>query len=254
MSGGALKPAQSPISFKSEELRTNLQKRLKEIDNAVFDFDGTVYPRLFVFDVTKRTFDTHAGDEKYKKKLGKLNDIATVYAGGDFKGAYAMFLDLLKGEDRAEFVRNAKELMTTSSYPYAKRTIEKLRDKYGIKAFMISLTADFIGDQAREHFGFERVFSVGYLSEHGRFTGNTSEPVEHPEEMKSRMLTELDELRGGRGKYVCFFDSGDDLPVAESAALKVGVNPKPKLLEQVTFDVALNNKEKDPWEEFYKLL
>lgn len=258
MTGSILRQPPDPITFKSQDLRAHFTETLRSMDYAVVDFDGTVYPRLFVFDVTKRTFEQHSDEEEYKKKLKELSNIAQIYASGDFVGAYAKFLQLLEGEDKNEFQENARH-MIVDSYEYAKRTIDKLRKTYGMKVYMISLTADFIGEAAQEYFDFQRVFSVGYMTETTnkgiRFTGETAVPIEDPQAMKRKMLLELQNSEGGeRSNFVCFFDSVDDLPVAKSAALRIGVNPKPVLLENVDFDVILRNKESDPWKEFYSVI
>ena len=67
------------------------------------------------------------------------------------------------------------------------------------------------------------------------------------------MLLELKSLHGNKNKFICFFDSGDDLPIANSATVKIGVNPKSNISRYQDFDLILRSKT-DPWKEFYKIL
>ena len=246
------------INFSNGRAGTEFIDALKTIDYAIFDFDGTLYPHLFIFDLTKDIFMQHANEETYKEKLVNLGQIAEIYKNGDFEEAYSKFIGLMKGESKEEFKKNA-EKMISNTYPYAKLTIKKLREKYGIRSYLISLTADFIAEVAKKQFDFEETFSVKYVSKNhdagNKFTGDTLDPIQDQQSMKKAMLQKLMALEHNRNKdkFICFFDSSDDIPIAEIASLRVGVNPKPELSKHISFDLILVNRE-DPWKEIYNII
>jgi len=202
------------INFSNGRAGTEFIDALKTIDYAIFDFDGTLYPHLFIFDLTKDIFMQHANEETYKEKLVNLGQIAEIYKNGDFEEAYSKFIGLMKGESKEEFKKNA-EKMISNTYPYA-----KLNHDAGNK-----------------------------------FTGDTLDPIQDQQSMKKAMLQKLMALEHNRNKdkFICFFDSSDDIPIAEIASLRVGVNPKPELSKHISFDLILVNRE-DPWKEIYNII
>ena len=253
---GAEEPERGSIIFTQGSNYGSFLEALATMDYAVFDFDGTLYPGLFIFDLTRKVFLEHNGESAYRDKLEKPKNIATIYKGGDFKSAYTGYVSLLKNEDRGEFISMSRKLIS-NSYKSAGAVIRELKEKYGIRAYLISLTADFVAEIAQEHLGLAKAFSVGYLSESAgsgeRFSGKTDMPIEDPQQMKERMLSRLVEQRHAEGKFACFFDSTDDLPIAKKASLRVGINPKPGLSGYKGFDIILSG-DADPWAGFLRLL
>lgn len=233
-------------------------EKLKTLDYAIFDFDGTVYPGLFLFDLTKEIFVGDKDINRRARKLKELHEVGSIYNCGDFKVAYARFVKLLKNEDKEDFQKKTKQMMA-ASYPYAKLVIGKLWKKYGIKSYLISLTSDFVADVAQVDFGFKDTFSIKYISKKSpfgeRFIGKFKGKLENPQTIKKRLLLELRNLEKykTRDKFICFFDSKDDINIASSAELKVGINPKLDLSGYTDFDLVLRNKT-DPWKEFYNII
>lgn len=243
------------LMINQKGIEMGVAARLKGMDYAVFDFDGTIYPKLLLFDVTKKVFEFHK-EERYKEKLENLINILNIFKVGNFVEAQNEYLKLIHGEDREEFIKTAKELIS-GCFPFAQPAIRKLREGYKLKCYMISLTPDFIAGVIAEIFGFEKVFSVGYLHEKGengdRFTGKIAGTVEAPHEIKSKMLSELQKYVGTGKKFICFFDSVDDLPIANAAALRIMVNPRVDLSKEIDVDWVLNDKI-DPWKKFYEVI
>jgi phosphoserine phosphatase len=229
--------------------------RFRSVRYAIFDFDGTIYPRLFLFDLTKKIFT----DQGANNKLEKLNLIAKLYKQGTFVKAYNEFIELLKGEDRNLFKANTEEMMNTT-YSYARLTVEKMHDKYNIQSYLISLTSDFISEVVKDTFPFEEVFSIKYLSDvdddrivfNGKIGGQIKDQQEMKQTMINALLSSRPEIR--EEGYACFFDSRDDIPVAKSAMLKVGVNPSKELVKEINFDLILSGNDADPWKSFYEML
>lgn len=227
--------------------------RLREMDYAIFDFDGTIYPRLFLYDLARRIFSEDSDEERYRDKLRDLNNIVGAYGYVNFKIVYSKFLDIIKGEDKAYFEKVTKDLMA-GTYPYAKAVINKLQDRYNMRTYLISLTADFIAKTTKEKFGFDEVFSVGYLTtDNGRFNGKTATKIDSAKKMKIQLFKKLNAKVRNNEEFICFFDSEDDLYIADFARLRVGVNPSGELANSVDFDMILTGKQ-DPWKKFYSLV
>lgn len=235
---------------------TTLKESLNNVDYAVFDFDGTVYPNMFLFDLSSTIFAKKRKVEIRDKKICELNQIAELYKAGKFEIAYIKFIKLLKGE-RKEDLQKISNTLINNSYKYAVLSVKKLNKKYGIKSYLISLTADFVAEVAQRRFNFEKTFSIKYDCEKYKnweiLNGTTPRKINNPQVMKKNMLIELRRIEGLSRKFICFFDSSDDLPIANSAVLRIGVNPKPDLSKYTKFDLVLSNKT-DPWEKFYYLI
>lgn len=114
-----------------------------------------------------------------------------------------------------------------------------------------------MAEVAQRRFNFEKTFSIKYNCEKYKnreiLNGTTPRKINDPQVMKKDMLIELRRIEGLSRKFICFFDSSDDLPIANSAVLRIGVNPKPDLSKYTKFDLVLSNKT-DPWEKFYYLI
>ncbi len=220
-------------------------KNLSDLDFAIFDFDGTIYPNLFLFDLAKQFFTIN---NNYKK-LTDLNKILLNYNSNKFKLAYTGFINLLKDENKDEVLDVSNELIK-NSYTYAKLTIKKLKNKYKLKSYLISITADFVADLAKNYFNFEDVFSINYLTskKSNKFLGITNDIIDNPQKMKIRLFNNLMYKR--KLSYIYFFDSIDDLLISSNASIKVGVNPKNNLKKSLKFDIILNESP-DPWKFFY---
>jgi phosphoserine phosphatase len=248
MTNGDFKLGGRSVYLRPDLEASEFLKDLHGLDSAIFDFDGTVYPRMFLFDLTKDIFSM----EENKAKLLGLNEIAGLYKKGDFKVAYGNFFKLLEGESREKFKRRTEDLIK-DSYEYAKRTIAKLDTEYGIKSYLISLTSDFIADVVKKNFDFKEVFSVKYSYDNskGTFTGDSPDIITDPQKIKSGMLKNLETQK--LGKFISFFDSEDDLSIAKYATFRVGINPRESLLEEADFDLILKDNM-DPWRGFYELI
>lgn len=227
---------------------TKLEFKLKDfgnIDFAIFDFDGTIYPNLFLFDLAKVFFTVNEDD----KKLNYLNKIALNYKSNNFKLAYTEFIYLLKDENKDEILNISNELIKCS-YKYAKLTIKKLKNKYNIDSYLISITADFVAELAKSYFNFKDVFSINYLTskQTGNFLGITNDIIDNPQKMKNRMFYKL--VNKKKPSYIHFFDSIDDLLISLNASVKIGINPKNNLSKILKFDLILDESP-DPWKSFY---
>ena len=220
--------------------------RIKLLDYAVFDFDGTIYPNLFLFDLAKKLFVIH----KDKKKLDKLYNIAEKYKNNNFIEAYTEFVELLKSENKKELICLSEELIN-HSYKKVKLCIKKLKSKYKLKCYLISITSDFVANIVKNYFGFDDVIAIQYLTDHqNRFIGKTIEKIDNPKLMKLRMFEVL--FRDNNKRFIYFSDSLDDLLVARYASIRVGLNPDKNSLKVINYDIVIKNK--DPWGEFYKLM
>lgn len=232
--------------------REEFLQKLRTLGHATFDMDGTIIkPGLLVFDVMSNLFQ----GKNDTRKMGELKKIYESYGSVPFDVSYRSFLGLLKGEDRKE-VRNAvMDRLEEKVYPYARLTIKKLREGYRIRCYLISLTTDFIAELVKPYFGFEGAYSVGCIVDDadGReiFTGEASIKLGSAGEMKTAMFGKFEKDLAG-SPFLSAFDSKDDLPIAQKAFLKVGVNQSKELKNMIKADVSLEGK--DPWEEFYRML
>ena len=121
------------VKFRERFNGISITDALKSIDFAIFDLDGTIYPRMMLIDLVK--FEIKKGILKDKNKIKLLDVINFKYKNGEFKQAYLLFVELLKDEDRTEYI-NSTKLLIKNSYVYAKLTIEKLLRKYNIKSYL----------------------------------------------------------------------------------------------------------------------
>lgn len=227
-------------------------QKLNAINYAIFDMDGTIIrPGLLVFDVMVSLFQGKNDDYK----LRELKMIYDSYKITPFDESYRRFLGLLKDEDKKSLQELVENKLNAKLYPYAKLTIKKLRDKYGIKSYLISLTTDFIADFVKAYFGFEGTYSVRCISNAvgGKelFNGEVAGKLSNAAEMKTVMFKDFEKKIADK-PFLCFFDSEDDIPIARNAELKVGINQSEKLKNEIKTDLSLSGN--DPWEEFYKIL
>lgn len=245
----------SNLYFRNRNTKNNFLERLESMDFAIFDFDWTLFPGLFIFDLAKKIFSEKQGFTIYKKKLAQLNRIAQIYTSGNFETAYTQFVSLLQGEDSAEFIRVSKILLARS-YPYGKLTIKKLRETYNINPALVSLTSNFVTDLIFEEFCFQTVSSINYETklESGKelFNGKFSQ-ISSPEITKQKMLFNTDGINP-KTPFICFCDSSDDLGIISNASIKVGVNPPHGLINIAEFDVILIGQKNDPWKQFYDFI
>jgi phosphoserine phosphatase len=230
---------------------TKLAKKLTELDYALFDFDGPLYPGLFISDLTLEVFKDDL--EKYKNKLKELQIVEKIYNEGDFKKAYTKFLEILSGESRIIFKRYAEKLIE-KTYPYVDKTVKKLQEKYGLESYLISLTPDFVGEVIQKRFGFKRVITVrcGYDDNtiEKRMTGVSIDKIDMPQVMKEKMFNKLG-INNQRSKnFIYFFDSMEDRLVAEEATIRVGVNPNIDVMNTLKIDYLIQNKI-NPLKIFY---
>lgn len=254
-----MKNTRLQINFNPGSSKERFMEKLSQIEYAIFDFDGTLYPGLFLFDLTKKIFEEKFSELKYQKKMEQLENVAKIYKAGDFITSQSKFLDLLRDEDKKEFEYQSRNLLK-NAYSYAKPTIGELKNKYGVKSYLISLTADFVAKIIKKQFNFEEVFSIKYkytktdLGE--KFGGEVFDTIENPQEIKRRMFLDFQNLNLYKDKsnFIAFFDSLDDLPIASSAFLKVGVNLNDKLSMSDNVDLILTDKNGDPWRDFYQFL
>lgn len=223
-------------------------KNLDTIDYAVFDFDGTLYPNLFIFDITKKIFM-----ETNKNKLTELSLIAQEYKNGNFSTAYKKFISLLSNESEIKFINESIQIVN-NSYKYAKLSIQKLKNNYNIEPYLISITADFIAEVVKNYFGFNEAFAIKYniINNTRMFNGKTLDIIDSPQNMKKRMLNKLINLKNNNN-FISFYDSLDDKPITESAKLKVAINPNKETIKKSDPDVILVDKL-DPWKLFYEAL
>jgi phosphoserine phosphatase len=107
----------------------------------------------------------------------------------------------------------------------------------------------------KSRFGFEDAYSVRcILSNTGSgkvFTGEVATKLGKAEDMKKELFEDL-KRKMGDVRFLCAFDSKDDVLIAQEAAVRVGVNQSRELKNQIKTDVSLNGS--DPWKEFYKIL
>jgi phosphoserine phosphatase len=227
-------------------------QKLNAINYAIFDMDGTIIrPGLLVFDVMVSLFQEKNDDYK----LRELKMIYESYKVTPFDESYRRFLGLLKDENKKSLQEIVENRLNAKLYPYAKLTIKKLRDKYGIKSYLISLTTDFVADFVKVYFGFEGTYNVRCISntvgDKELFNGEVAGKLSSAAEMKTVMFKDLEKKMADK-PFLCFFDSGDDIPIARNAELKVGINQSEKLKNEIKTDLSLSGK--DPWEEFYNIL
>ena len=233
----------------------SLRKSLERVDFAIFDFDGTIYPRLFLYDLAYNVFSVK-NLSRNVDKLKKLESISNLYKEDKFKEAYLSFLDLLKLEKKQEFVQVTDKLVD-NIYEYAKKTIGKLHEKYNLDIYLVSITSSFIAEIVAKKLNLEGFEAVEFLTikKEGEwlFDGKVQLEINDPEIMKKTLLTQLFSKVGNGKKFACFVNSEDDLPIIEKASLKIGINPTKELLSKSKLDLIMVD-DMDPWIKFYELL
>ncbi len=224
-----------------------IKELLKTIDYAIFDFDNTLYPGMFLFDLAQIVFKSH----KDFKKLENLQLLAKTFKNNRFAESYLGFIKLLDGEEVTEFVSASNKLIK-NAYDYAFLTIKILNESYNIKTCLVSVTADFVANVAKTHFNLNEAYGINYLTsdstEKNKFIGITKSLIDSSYNMKIRMLKSAHISNFSK---IHFFDDVNDLDVVSDAILKVGVNPTLDL--EKNLDIVLN-KQGDPWKDFYNLI
>lgn len=232
-----------------------LGESLEKMDFAIFDFDGTIYPGLFLYDMALEMFLAR-GLPDDKNKLKKLEEISDLYKEGRFEEAYSDFLDILRLEKKEDFVKITNKLVD-NIYEHAKKTIRKLHEEYNLDTYLISMTSSFVAEVVTKKLNLNGFEAVEFLTiGKGRnciFDGRSQLRINDPKIVKKTLLTQLFSKVGNDKKFVCFVNSEDDLPIIKKASLKIGINPTKKLLEELNLDLVIINNT-DPWIEFYKLL
>jgi phosphoserine phosphatase len=220
----------------------NLSSKLEDLDFAIFDFDGTLYPGMILLDLIEYTFS----EDIYK--MSRLENIKRDYKNGLFVKSYKNFLNLLKGEEKCKVSENANFLLN-KSYPSSREFVSKLNEKYNLKCKLVSLTADFIADLVRKRYGFIEASAINYSTKicWGKeyFTGLSNDKIIEPQNLKKKLFLKLSDIKKS-SKFIYFCDSLDDLKILEDAYIKVAINPNKKILELIEFDLIINDF-KDPW-------
>ena len=228
---------------------------LKDLDFAIFDFDGTIYPRLFLYDLAVRVFEVK--EEPIKtEKLRRLNQINKLYSENKFREAYLEFLDILRFEKKEELVEVTDKLLD-NIYKYAEITIRKLHEKYDLDLYLISVTSNFVAEAVIKKLDMQGFEAINFLTveENGDlfFDGNSDLVINTPQIMKESLLRRLFSKMDNKRKFVCFVNSEDDLPIVEKSSLSVGINPTKELLDKSRLDKIMIDKV-DPWIKFCELL
>lgn len=228
---------------------------LKDLDFAIFDFDGTIYPRLFLYDLAEKVFEIK--EEPIKtEKLKRLNQINNLYSENKFREAYLEFLDILRFEKKEELVEVTNKLLD-NIYKYAEIAIRRLHKKYDLDLYLISVTSSFVAEAVIKKLDMQGFEAVNFLTVEKNgdlfFDGNSDLIINTPQIMKESLLRHLFSKIDNKKKFVCFVNSEDDLPIIERASLSVGINPTKKLLDKSKLDRIMIDKV-DPWIKFCELL
>jgi phosphoserine phosphatase len=228
---------------------------LEDLDFAIFDFDGTIYPKLFLYDLVVKVFEIK--EEPIRtKKLKRLNHINNLYSENKFREAYLEFLDILRFEKKEEFVEITNKLLN-NIYKYAEITVKKLHKKYDLDLYLISVTSDFVAKAVIKKLDMQGFEAINFLTvkKDGSlfFNGSSDLIIDTPKVMKELLLKRLFSRIDNKKKFVCFVNSEDDLPIVERASLKVGINPTKELLDKSKLDMVMIDRI-DPWIKFCELL
>jgi phosphoserine phosphatase len=227
----------------------NLSSKLKDLDFAIFDFDGTLYPGMILLDLAEYTFS------KNIYKLSKLNNIKREYNSGLFVESYKNFLDLLNGEEKGKLSENANFILDRC-YPNGIEFVNKLTRKYNLKCKLVSLTADFIADLVMKRYGFVEVSAINYSTKIFEgieyFTGLSNDKIIEPSDLKKNLFLKLSDIKKS-SKFIYFCDSLDDVKILEDAYIKVAINPNNKISELIEFDLIVKDFN-DPWIHLKELI
>lgn len=223
-----------------------IKQEFRNIDIAIFDLDGTLYPNFMIVDLAKKIFTKYAceGSQKYSKKLDVLTSLIKNRDKLDFRTASEQFISLLKDEKCSEFV-DELSILFHDIYPLSRNFISSLISRE-VGCHMISLTADFIANNLKNVLKFESVESMSYEAKQGYFTGQFVESVTNPQDFKFKALEKLLSVSDFKNVLVVGNDV-DDLKMYHTSTLSAAVNPTATLLNKYLPDLLLITENSDPW-------
>jgi len=236
------------VFFKKGNTGALLADRLNNLDTAIFDLDGTIYPSLFVLDLTRGLFSSYCneGNNTRCEKLKKLNQLVLQSDSRPFYDISRDFVALLAGESYAKFKAEVPKYLPRI-YPAAQEVIAFLKKK-NTKCYLFSLTPTFIAEVIGEKLKFDGIWAVPYRTVcRGKtvFAGDYTTPLKDFAEFKAKGLEQL-KIKPG-AKCMVAGNSNDDLPLFSFGGLKIAVNPAPEILLSTVFDLVLIS-DSDPWQ------
>ncbi len=231
-------------------------RELDNIEHAIFDLDGTIYPSLLILDIAKFVFSSDSS--KYALKEKDLINLVQQSEFLTFEETTKNFVKLLSGEKRSLFIENCDQFLH-NIYPNAIEFIKYLKSR-GIKCHLISLTPLFIAKEVASYLGLTSFSGMKYSGKETKtdfiFDGNYL-PVNDFKNFKLDCLKNT--LKGVSQKKILFSgDSLDDLELFKFSNIKILVNNSTLINKKLTntkigYSFILN-KRPDPWIELMSFI
>jgi HAD superfamily phosphoserine phosphatase-like hydrolase len=231
---------------------------LDNIKYAFFDLDGTIYPSLFILDVTKKIFKDHAlhREENYIKKKVSLDALIASSSHLPFQEIYNRFICLLEDESLTEFVSCSKTYLPKICIG-VKEFIQFLQHN-GTKCILVSLTPNFIAKVIKESLELDGYLGIDYrtktIDDKKLFMGSYKIPCADFSTFKKTVLKQYNLDKIDKPKIFFAGDSLEDIGLFNSAGITLAVNPKEQLLERKHFDIVLRDFNTLPWKKLAALI
>lgn len=220
---------------------------VSSLDCCIFDFDGTIYPRLLLADAAAIFFKKIRDNTS----LTRLKVLAEKSESQPFDVTLVEFTQLIDGIDAVGFDSICCSLLD-SVYPSFGKVMETLRT-FGLPCYLSSLTTKAVASAVAKKYGFVdyTFFDYPIVSSNGRSIysalSSTSPLLLDFFNFKQHACVNKNILPSS---FLYAGDSEQDLCLFREAKISVGVNPKKELLN---LDLILADKD-DPWRTFLTLI
>lgn len=217
--------------------------KYKDVENFVFDFDGTLIHGFALGTTSIKAIlkKLNEGDLNQINYLIKAIKLFLRIKYLTIESASKEFATSIKGLKEKDFLLTSESVIK-DLYPNGVKFIKKIKkDKKRI--FIVSLSDKKILSKTIAKMKIKKFCSRELESVRGSYSGRFKLEMPNSQKLKFSFLKTLIKNQ----KFVYFGNDFDDILILKKAALKVGINPKKRILDKIEFDIiALGD---DPWKE-----
>jgi phosphoserine phosphatase len=230
------------LFLNNNSLKENVLYKYKNTSTLVFDFDGTLTKEFALGIVSFKSIlkRLSRGDFKQLKYLVEAVKLIFTMKALTIEETSEEFAKCIKGLNEKDFLIESKFLYK-NIYPKGIEFIKKARLE-NKNTYVVSLSDKKILSKPLSKLQIDKFCARELDSYNGIYSGKFKKKMPNSQKLKFNFLKRLVKNK----QYIYFGNDLDDKTIIENAKLRIGINPKEKILSQVEFDIIATGK--DPWE------
>jgi phosphoserine phosphatase len=215
------------------------------IKNIIFDFDGTMHPKLFLADASK-TFFKNSGEFSHLNKLLKLSKNKK----SSFEEILIEYINIMKGISASSFDDFCLK-HPIDYYPSLKCTIKKFKS-LGLKIFLSSLTSKAIAERVKNELNLDGCtyfpYPINYFQKNKKFA-QLENGINVSNLAKFKLDSCIEQGWIGASPIIMVGDSSQDDELFNFSSISIGINPTSSFPFNYIF-----RDLKDPWKKLINLI